>query len=86
MRMQQVPCDDIRPDPQSAGYAPHQVEALADDIRAHGVLRPVLLRATPHGYVIVHGERRWRAARMAGLASIPAFVVQELGQRDGLAA
>lgn len=86
MRMQQVPCDDIRPDPQNDGHSPHAVETLADDIRVHGVLRPVLLRATPYGYMIVHGERRWRAAVLAGLATVPAYVVQEIGQDDGVAA
>jgi ParB family chromosome partitioning protein len=50
------------------------------------VLRPVLLRPTPQGYVIVHGERRWRAALMAGLEAIPAYLVQEFGQNDGVAA
>jgi len=86
MRVQRVPCDDIRPDPRSDGYAPHEVAALADDIRAHGVLRPLLLRATPVGYVIVHGERRWQAARMVGLDSIPAYLVQAFGQNEGVAA
>ena len=77
MRPQQVRCADIRSDPRSSGYTPLAVEALADDIRAHGVLRPLLLRTTTHGYVIVHGERRWQAARMAGLDAVPAFLVHE---------
>jgi ParB family chromosome partitioning protein len=86
MHLKQVRCSEIAPDPKSDGYRPHEVEPLAADIRERGVLRPVLLRPTAQGYVIVHGERRWRAARMAGLEAIPAFLVQELGQRDGVAA
>lgn len=86
MRLEQVRCIDIRPDPHSSGYRPQEVEPLAAEIRAHGVLRPVLLRPTPKGYVIVHGERRWRAALLAGLEAIPAYLVQELGQSDGVAA
>jgi len=82
MSLEQVRCVDIRPDPGSAGYPPHEVEALAADIREHGVLRPVLLRATPSGYVIVHGERRWRAARMAGLAAVPAYLVHDVTHND----
>lgn len=82
MRTRRIHCEDIRPDPRSDGYAPHEVEALADDIRANGVLRPVLLRAAPDGYVIVHGERRWRAAQVAGLEAIPAYLVQEFGERE----
>jgi len=77
MRLEQVRCIDINPDPHGEGYRPHEVEPLAADIREHGVLRPVLLRATPQGYVIVHGERRWRAAKMAGLELIPAWLVQD---------
>jgi len=86
MRMEQVRCVDISPDPHSAGYRPHEVEPLAAEIREHGVLRPVLLRPTPKGYVIVHGERRWRAALMAGLEAIPAYLVQEFAHGDGVVA
>lgn len=86
MRLKQVRCIDINPDPHSSGYRPQEVEPLAAEIREHGVLRPVLLRPTPEGYVIVHGERRWRAALMAGLEAVPAYLVQEFGQNDGVAA
>lgn len=82
MRVRKVRCADISPDPGSPGYHPKEVEPLADDIRSHGVLRPVLLRATPAGYVIVHGERRWRAAAMAGLEAIPAYLVQGFMHKD----
>lgn len=48
---------------------------LADSISQHGILQPLLLRPMPGGdYRIVAGERRWRAARMAGLAEVPAVV------------
>jgi ParB family chromosome partitioning protein len=86
MRLEQVRCIDISPDPHSSGYRPHEVEPLAANIREYGVLRPVLLRPTATGYVIVHGERRWRAALVAGLEVIPAYLVQEIGQSDGVAA
>jgi len=77
MRLERVRCTDISPDPRSGGYPPDEVEPLAANIREHGVLRPVLLRETAEGYVIVHGERRWRAATMAGLEAIPAWLVQD---------
>jgi ParB family chromosome partitioning protein len=76
MRFEQIRCVDIRPDPRSHGYQPHEVEPLAESVRLFGVLRPVLLRATADGYTIVHGERRWRAAQMIGLERIPAILVQ----------
>jgi ParB family chromosome partitioning protein len=50
------------------------LQDLADSIRAHGVLQPVLLRPVEKGYEIVAGERRYRAARRAGLKEIPAIV------------
>lgn len=86
MFLAQVRCIDIRPDPRSGGYRPHEIEPLAANIREHGVLRPILLRATPQGYVIVHGERRWCAAKMAGLEVVPAWLVQDFEQNDRIAA
>ena len=54
------------------------LEALADSIAAHGVLQPIIVRqsASADGtYEIIAGERRWRAAKMAGLSEIPAVVL-----------
>ena len=51
------------------------LQALADSVRERGVLQPVLVRPKPGGtYELVAGERRWRAARLAGLEAIPALV------------
>lgn len=47
---------------------------LADSIRQHGVLQPVIVRAVSDRYQLVAGERRWRAAQLAGLESVPAVV------------
>ncbi|MFZ5353909.1 MAG: ParB/RepB/Spo0J family partition protein [Bacillota bacterium] len=47
---------------------------LADSIREHGVVQPIIVRKLEHGYQIVAGERRWRASRLAGLKSIPAII------------
>jgi ParB family transcriptional regulator, chromosome partitioning protein len=77
MHLERIRCTDIRPDPRSGRTTLPDFDALADSIRMHGVLRPVLLRATAEGYVIVHGERRWRAAQMAGLETIPATIVDD---------
>ncbi|HET7607956.1 MAG TPA: ParB/RepB/Spo0J family partition protein [Gammaproteobacteria bacterium] len=63
---------------------------LADSIREQGVLQPLIVRAAPategdaSAYEIVAGERRWRAARLAGLATVPA-IVRELTDRETLA-
>lgn len=51
------------------------IETLADSIRQHGVLQPILVRPRGDGrYQIVAGERRWRASRLAGLEEIPVYV------------
>lgn len=53
------------------------LQELENSIRRHGVLAPITVRATENGmYQIIAGERRWRAARRAGLDSIPAMVVE----------
>lgn len=51
------------------------LQELADSIREHGLLQPLLVRPLPEGgYQIVAGERRWRASRMAGLTSVPVII------------
>lgn len=58
------------------------ISVLADSISKHGVLQPILIRPIPTGgYQIVAGERRWRAAKAAGLLEIPAFI-KELGDAE----
>ena len=54
-----------------------ELQALADSIAIHGVLQPLTVRELPTGYFqIIAGERRWRAARIAGLTDIPAVVIE----------
>ncbi|HEV3452059.1 MAG TPA: ParB/RepB/Spo0J family partition protein [Acidimicrobiia bacterium] len=76
--LQELPIAAIRPNP----YQPRDrfdeegLGALADSIREVGLLQPVLVRPAGDGYELVAGERRWRAARRAGLQVIPAIVRQ----------
>ena len=52
---------------------------LADSIREHGVIQPLIVRSLPNGnYQIIAGERRWRAAKMAGLSEIPVQIRNDL--------
>ena len=54
---------------------PEAIAQLADSIKAQGVIQPILARATADGsFEIIAGERRWRAARLAGLQSVPVLV------------
>lgn len=72
----QCPVDKLRPNenqPRQA-FDEKKLKELADSIRNAGVMAPILVRRVDGGYQIIAGERRWRAARMAGLSSIPAMV------------
>ena len=51
-----------------------KLDELAASISEHGVVQPIVVRPKGNGYEIVAGERRWRAARQAGLSKIPALV------------
>ena len=59
------------------------VSELAESVRVQGVVQPILVRPAEEGYELIAGERRWRAARAAGLPTIPA-VVREAEDRDTL--
>lgn len=73
-----IQLDRIEPDPDQprTNFDPDALDELASSIRADGVLQPIAARydAERDVYVIIHGERRWRAARIAGLDAIPAVV------------
>ena len=83
--LEEVALDQIDPNPfqPRRAFLPDKLQELADSIRASGVVQPVLLRRSNERYQLIAGERRWRAARLAGLEAIPA-VVRELGDRDAL--
>ena len=75
--LHRIPLDLIAPNPQQPrrSFDEPELRELADSMRAHGVLQPILVRPLPGGrYELVAGERRWRAARLAELDRIPAVV------------
>ena len=67
----------IEPNPRQPrqNFDPEALEELAQSIRENGVITPITLRKTGDTYQIIAGERRWRAARMAGLHEVPAMVL-----------
>jgi ParB family chromosome partitioning protein len=73
---QMIAVDQIRPSRQQVRtrFDAEPLGELAESIRKHGILQPLLVRQHIDGYELIAGERRWRAARMAGLASVPAVV------------
>lgn len=58
------------------------LQELADSIAQYGLLEPIIVREKFGDYEIVAGERRWRAAKLAGLATVPVRVIQNLSDRD----
>src|SRR5258705_4223091 len=72
----EIPIDqiDVNPNQPRKLLDPESVSELAASIRSSGVIQPVVVRRHGAGYQLIAGERRWRAARQAGLARIPAVV------------
>ena len=68
-RIHQVPIERIIPNPRQPRrrFEEEPLRELAESIRQHGVLQPLSVQKTPSGYVLVAGERRLRAAGLAGL-------------------
>lgn len=82
----EIPIDQIERNPYQprTSFAEEALAELAASIVAHGVLQPVLVTETLGGYRLVAGERRLRAAQMAGLERIPA-VIRQADEQDQLA-
>jgi ParB family transcriptional regulator, chromosome partitioning protein len=83
---QMVAVDQIRPSDQQVrrSFEPEALRELAESIRSHGLLQPVLVRRLADGYQLLAGERRWRAARLAGLERVPALVRDEPQESERL--
>ncbi len=74
---QDIPLEQIKPSSEQPreNFDAEKLNELADSIRANGVIQPITVRQTgPGKYQIIAGERRWRAAKLAGLAVIPALI------------
>jgi ParB family chromosome partitioning protein len=78
---QMIAVDQIRPSHQQvrSRFDAEPLGELAESIRQHGVLQPLLVRRSPDGYELIAGERRWRAARLAGVSAVPAIVRSDAG-------
>ncbi len=65
------------PDQPRRSFDEEALQTLADSITAHGIVQPLTVRELPNGYYqIIAGERRWRAARLAGLSEVPIVVIE----------
>ena len=87
-RIHMLPIERISPNPrQPRRHFPEQpLRELAESIRQHGVLQPLSVEKTATGYVLVAGERRLRAAGLAGLTHVPCILVRVTPQDSALLA
>ena len=76
---QLLPIQKIEPNPDQPrqDFDPEELQTLADSISVHGIVQPLTVRELSSGYFqIIAGERRWRAARLAGLTEVPVVVME----------
>ena len=83
-----LPVRSIRPNPSQPRkvFQPEPLQELADSIARHGILQPLSVRRIPGGYELIAGERRLRAAQIAGLSEVPCIVMQMDARESGMAA
>lgn len=81
-----LPIDALRPNPHQprSEFDEEQLAGLADSIGSRGIVQPIVVKAGDDGYVIVAGERRWRAARLAGLEEVPVVERQQVSDQEML--
>ena len=74
----ELPISQIRPNPYQprTSWNQEQLAELCESIKANGIIQPIIVRKSEGGYQIIAGERRFRAAEMAGLELVPVFVRQ----------
>lgn len=82
-RILDIPIESIRPNPHQprTSFSPQELRQLSDSIRHNGILQPLTVRQTGSTYQLIAGERRLRAAKLAGLHSVPC-IVMDLSDRN----
>lgn len=75
-RVQQLPVTEVVPDADQPRkhFDETALKELAESIKSYGIVQPLVVTKTKNGYEIIAGERRWRAAQIAGLKTVPAIV------------
>ena len=83
-----LPVEQIVPNPNQprSVFQPEGLRELADSIGQHGILQPLSVRRTETGYELISGERRLRAAKLAGLTEVPCILVQATDVQSSLLA
>lgn len=75
-RVQQISLERLRPNPEQPRtiFDQNSLKELAESVRLHGVVQPLIVSVMDGGYQIIAGERRWRAAKLAGIKTVPVIV------------
>lgn len=78
-----LPLSSIHPNPEQPRrtFDDEALDLLSESIRTHGLLQPIVVEVSRDGYLLIAGERRWRAAKRASLATIPALIRPSLESR-----
>ena len=73
-----VRLSEVEPNPEQPrkAFENEPLESLAESIAQHGIIQPIVVRRRGDMYMIITGERRWRAARMAGLSEVPVMIIE----------
>jgi len=85
LELQYIPVNRIRPNPHQPreDFPKEALEELASSIKEHGLVQPIVVRREKDGYMIVAGERRWRAYQLAKIDKVPA-VVRDVDEKEVL--
>ncbi|MEK7690472.1 MAG: ParB/RepB/Spo0J family partition protein, partial [Bdellovibrionota bacterium] len=80
-----ISIDDIQVNPYQPRreFDPRSLDELAQSIRVNGIIQPLVVRKTNQGYILIAGERRLRASRLAGLRQVP-IVIRKSTDREAL--
>jgi len=80
LQLRQVPLDSIAPNPMQPRHQfdPEGLSELSESLKKDGLLQPLVVRENSTGYIIIAGERRYRAARLAGMTEVPVVVMDEV--------
>ena len=83
-----LPVKNIRPNPAQPRrvFQPEALDELAESIRCHGILQPLSVRRVGTGYELIAGERRLRAAQLAGITDVPCILMHMDEKESGMAA
>ncbi|MEY2408742.1 MAG: ParB family transcriptional regulator, chromosome partitioning protein [Verrucomicrobiota bacterium] len=84
-RVQRVPLEKLHPCPfqPRKAFSPESLQELADSIQAQGIIQPLVVRPRADGFEIIAGERRWRAAQLAGVREVP-VIIRDADDREVL--